>query len=124
VGANPFEKEHFKCHRDWEESLVNFLYREAKSPNARNWVFLATRPETKKTAALSALLLSNLIENRPGLRRSAETLYAICASMKVECGAEDFEEWLQTGWLNVARVANMLDAEFRHERVGGHGIPV
>ncbi len=124
VGANPFEKAHFKHHRDWEECLVNFFYREAKRPDAGDWLPLAARAETRKNAAFCALLLSNLIQNRPGFRASSETLYNIFSSLKLDGGAEEFEAWLRSGWLNVARVANMLDAEFRHERVGSHGISV
>jgi len=29
-------------------------------------------------------------------------------------GAKNFEDWLRTGWLNVTRVANMIDAELKH----------
>ena len=117
MDANPFEKAHFKCHRDWEERLVKFLFFEAKRPEAENWLPLATRHETRKTAAYCALLLSNLIQNRPGLHGSSETLYAIFNSLEPDGEAEDFEAWLRSGWLNVARVANMLQAELRHERV-------
>lgn len=124
VGANPFEKTHFKRHRDWEECLVNFFYQEAKRPDAGNWLPFAARAETRKTAAFCALLLSNLIQNRPGLRGSSEPLYEIFRSLKLDGGAEEFEAWLRSGWLNVARIANMLDAEFRHDRMSSHGLSV
>lgn len=61
---------------------------------------------------------------RPGFRASSETLYEIFRSLKLDGGAEDFEAWLRSGWLNVARVANMLHAELRHERMGSHGISI
>ena len=112
--ANPFEKAQFQCHRDWEGSLVEFLSREARKPNVRNWLPLATRLDTKRAAAFSALLLSNLVENKPRFRVSVNTLYEIYRAMNVEGGAKNFEEWLRTGWLNVARVANMIDAELKH----------
>ena len=118
MNANPFEKEQFQCHRDWEGSLVEFLSREARKPNVRNWLPLATRLETKKAAAFSALLLCNLVENKPRFRVSVNTLYEIYRAMNVEGGAKNFEKWLRTGWLNVARVANMIDAELKHQRSG------
>ena len=122
--VNPFEKAQFMKHRDWEESLVKFLSREAINPNVRNWLPLATRLETKKAVAFSALLLSNLLENKPRLRVSADKVYDIFRAMKVEGGAKNFEEWLRTGWLNVARVANMIDAELKHRRMSTQGISV
>ena len=45
---------------------------------------------------------------------SVNTLYEIYRAMNVEGGAKNFEEWLRTGWLNVARVAIMIDAELKH----------
>jgi hypothetical protein len=60
------------------------------------------------------LLLCNLVENKPSFRVSVNTLYEIYRAMNVEGGAKNFEEWLRTGWLNVARVANMIDAELKH----------
>jgi len=116
--ANPFEKAQFQCHRDWEDSLVEFLSREARKPNVGNWLPLATRLETKKAAAFSALLLSNLLENKPSFRVPVNTLYEIYRAMNVEGGAKNFEDWLRTGWLNVTRVANMIDAELKHRRSG------
>ena len=116
MNVNPFEKAQFKNHRDWEESLVKFLSREAINPNVRNWLPLATRLDTKKAAAFSALLLSNLMENKPNSRVSADTVYEIYRAMNIEGGEKNFEEWLRTGWLNVTRVANMIDAELKHRR--------
>ena len=122
MNVNPFEKAQFKNHRDWEESLVKFLSREAINPNIRNWLSLATRLDTKKAAAFSALLLSNLMENKPNSRVSADTVYEIYRAMNIEGGAKNFEVWLQTGWLNVTRVANMIDAELKHRQMGTQGI--
>jgi hypothetical protein len=115
--ANPFEKSQFKCYRDWEGSLVEFLTIEALNPNVRNWLPLASGLDTKKAAAFSALLLSNLVENKQRCRVSVNTLYEIYRVMNVEGGAKNFEDWLRTGWLNVTRVANMLDAELKHHRM-------
>jgi hypothetical protein len=58
------------------------------------------------------------------LRGSSEPLYEIFRSLKLDGGAEDFEAWLLSGWFNVARVADMLRAELRYERMGIHGISV
>ncbi len=86
--------------------------------------FFIKKPNVLMLETGCCLLLSNLIQNRPGLRGSSESLYAIFRSLKLNGGAEDFEAWLRSGWLNVARVADMLYAELRNERVTSHGIPV
>jgi hypothetical protein len=114
VNANPFEKEQFEYHRQWEESLVEFLCREAKNPDIRNWLLFAGERDTREAAAFSALLLSDLLENKPGFRESASKVYEVYKAINVpDGGAKKFEEWLRTGWLNVARVANMIDAELK-----------
>ena len=115
MNANPFEKTQFKSHRDWEESLVEFLSREARNPDIRNWLPLATRHDTKKAAAFSALLLSDLLETRPDFRDSSDKVYEVYNTLKETEGcARQFEEWLRSGWLNVSRVANMIRAGWVH----------
>ena len=115
MDANPFDKKQFQCHRDWEESLVSFFAREARNPDVKNWLSLATGLEEKRTVAFSALLLSDLLEIRPGFFASAEKFHDVYKVLnEPEGGAEKFEEWLRAGWLNVSRVANMMDAELRH----------
>lgn len=114
MNANPFEKTQFECHRDWEESLVEFLSREARNPDIRNWLPFATRHDTRKAVAFSALLLSDLLETRPDFRESADKVYEVYKSlMETEGGARQFEEWLRSGWLNVSRVADLLRAGLR-----------
>jgi hypothetical protein len=114
MNANPFDKSQFKLHRDWEESLIEFLCREARNPDVNNWLLLAGNRDAKEIAAFSALLLSDLLENKPGFRESASKVYEVYKAINVpDGGAGKFEEWLRSGWLNVARVANMVDAELK-----------
>ena len=114
VNANPFEKPQFECHRDWEELLVKFLCREAQKPELRNWLPFVGKQDAKEAAAFSALLLSDLLENKPGFRESASEVYEVYKAIDVpDRGAGKFEKWLRSGWLNVARVASMLDAQLK-----------
>ncbi len=114
--SNPFEKSHFKCHRDWEASLVKFLVKEAKNPNLRNWFELsAAAPDVKSAVAFSALLLSDLLETRSEFHKTSYTVYQFYEALKnTEDETEAFEQWLRSGWLNVARVADMLNVELSH----------
>ena len=114
MNANPFDKSQFECHRDWEESLVKFLCREAKNPDIRNWLPCVGKPDSKEAAAFSALLLSNLLENKHDFRESAYKVHELYMAIDVpDGGAGKFEEWLRSGWLNVSRMANMIDAELK-----------
>ena len=110
---NPFEKSRFACHRDWEESLLTFLAREARAPDIRNWLEFATaEPSVRASAAFSALLLSDLLEVRPAYRATADAAYRFYNTLKVSDNeTEAFEHWLRSGWLNVARIADMLEFE-------------
>jgi len=110
---NPFEKSRFACHRDWEASLIAFLAREAKAPDIRNWLqFAVAEPSVRASAAFSALLLSDLLEVMPAYRSTADTIYQFYNALKVpDSETEAFEHWLRSGWLNVARVADMLEFE-------------
>jgi hypothetical protein len=110
---NPFEKSRFACHRDWEESLITFLAREARAPDIRNWLEFATaEPSIRTSAAFSALLLSDLLEVRPAFRETADTVYKFYNALKVpDSETEVFEHWLRSGWLNVARIADLLAFE-------------
>lgn len=113
MSGTSFEKPLFSSHRDWEESLVKFLASEARSPNVNNWV--SPDGSHDVAAAFSALLLSNLLEPKPGFRESSSKLRDIYKTLsQPEWGAKKFEEWLRSGWVNVNRVANMLDVELRH----------
>lgn len=115
MAANPFEKEQFQFHRDWEEALVHFLAMEAKNTQPEHWASFATTPETQKAAAFTALVLHGLLENKPALRESAEQAYAVYKTLtKTGSNVKEFEEWLRSGWLNLSRLENMLDAELRH----------
>jgi hypothetical protein len=114
IHPNPFEKSQFECHRDWEELLVKFLCQEARNPDIRNWLPYADKSDAKEAVAFSALLLSNLLENKPDFGESAEKAYEVYKAIDVpDGGAGKFEKWLRSGWLNVARVANMIDAELK-----------
>jgi hypothetical protein len=110
---NPFEKSRFACHREWEESLITFLAREARAPDIRNWLRFATaEPSVRASAAFSALLLSDLLEVRPAFREAADTTYQFYNALKLtDNETEAFEHWLRSGWLNVARIADMLEFE-------------
>jgi hypothetical protein len=110
---NPFEKSRFACHRDWEASLISFLAREAKAPDIKNWLqFAASGPSVRTSAAFSALLLSDLLEVRPAFRETADAAYQFYNALKVaENETEAFEHWLRSGWLNVARIADLLEFE-------------
>jgi hypothetical protein len=113
VKPNPFEKSHFKCHRDWEASFIKYLAREARAPDIRNWLeFAAAEPNVKNAAAFSALLLSDLLETKPDFRETVDAVYQFYKVLKMtENETEDFEQWLRSGWLNVARVADLLEFE-------------
>lgn len=110
---NPFDKSQFACHRDWEASLVTFLGREAKAPDISNWLEFATaEPSVRASAAYTALLLSDLLEVKPGFRETADTTYQFYNALKVsDKETEAFEQWLRSGWLNVARIADLLEFE-------------
>ena len=113
---NPFEKSHYKFHRDWEASFIKYLAREARAPDIRNWLeFAAAEPNVKTAAAFSALLLSDLLETKPDFRETVDAVYQFYKVLKMtENETEDFEQWLRSGWLNVARVADLLDFELTH----------
>lgn len=114
MSVNPFEKTLFACHRDWEEALVEFLASEAKNPDSAHWLLLFTGVDAKKDAVFSALMLSDILETKRGFQESADKLYGIYQQFnEAGSGAKKFEEWLRSGWLNVSRVANMLDVELR-----------
>jgi len=110
---NPFEKSRFACHRDWEESLITFLVREARAPDITNWLqFAAAEPSVRVSAAFTALLLSDLLEVRPAFRETADATYQFYNALKVtDNETEAFEHWLRSGWLNVARIADLLEFE-------------
>lgn len=115
MGDNPFNKSAFEGHRDWEESLVSFFVDESKSPNVDRWLAMAATCDDTNRVGYSALLLSNLVENKPDFRESAETLYGVYEKLKVVgCGAKEYEGWLRTGWLNVSRVADILNVKLNH----------
>lgn len=96
--------------------MVKFLAKEAKNPNLRNWFELsAAAPDVKSAAAFSALLLSDLLETRPEFQRTSYTVYQLYEALKNRGDeTEAFEQWLRSGWLNVARIADMLNFELSH----------
>ncbi|MCK7509245.1 MAG: hypothetical protein MZV70_37880 [Desulfobacterales bacterium] len=96
-GELTFEKHSSSVIATGKARWWNSVQRSRK-PNVRDWLPLATRLDTKRAAAFSALLLSNLVENKPGFRVSVNALYEIYRAMNVEGGAKNSEEWLRTGW--------------------------
>ncbi len=61
------------------------------------------------------MLLSDLLEVKPAYRGTADTAYRFYNALKVTHNeTEAFEHWLRSGWLNVARVADMLEFELMH----------
>lgn len=93
--------------------MITFLAREARAPDIRNWLRFATaEPSVRASAAFSALLLSDLLEVRPAFREAADTTYQFYNALKLtDNETEAFEHWLRSGWLNVARIADMLEFE-------------
>jgi hypothetical protein len=85
-------------------------------PDIRNWLEFATpEPNVRASAAFTALLLSDLLETRPAFRETADATYQFYNALKIpDNEIEAFEQWLRSGWLNVARIADMLDFELAH----------
>ncbi len=109
MAVNPFAKGDFRCHRAWEEALVAFLVREAKSPNLQNWLALSGDPGARKSAVFSALLLSNLLATKPGFAQSSKKAYEVGRALSGRRpDPEAFEDWLRSGWLNLSRIADLL----------------
>ncbi|MHB8414834.1 MAG: hypothetical protein ACYDB1_05530 [Acidiferrobacteraceae bacterium] len=105
--VNPFDKTQFEGHRAWEECLVSFLVQEAKLPDVRNWLPLSGEIGAKRSAAFSALLLSSLLESKPGFAESSDKAYEIYNTLiEGDGNARKFEDWLRSGWLNISRIAS------------------
>lgn len=115
MNVNPFDKTQFENYRDWEKSLVDFFVREAKKPSSEDWLLMVNGADSPKSVAYSALLLFNLICNKPHFSVAADMLYTVYETLDgKKSSAAEFEAWLHTNWLNVSRVANMFNAELTH----------
>jgi hypothetical protein len=58
------------------------------------------------------LLLSDLLEVRLAYRETADAAYRFYNTLKVSDNeTEAFEQWFRSGWLGVARIADMLEFE-------------
>jgi hypothetical protein len=114
MDANPFRKNQSTVHRDWEEALTDFLVAQAKNPQLENWVLFSVDPEAQQAAAYSALVLHGMLEGKADFKKSANEAYVAYKTLAPESGAEGFQSWLRTGWLNLARVESMVLAELRY----------
>jgi len=55
------------------------------------------------------------LETRPAYRETVDAEYKFCKVLTMtENETENFEQWLRSGWLNVTRVADLLDFELTH----------
>jgi len=116
---NPFRKEDFQNYRDWEDTLLSFLVNEANHPRSNNWEEMA-RSADQKNVAYSALLLSCLVQSKPKVARSSPVLVDVCQKLGGELDHDlvDYNAWLQTNWVNVARIAGRLKTELAHQFSG------
>lgn len=112
---NPFCKESFPTYRDWEDALLCFFVAEANQPRLSDWEELA-RSADPKNVAFSALLLSCLVKSKPEVSTSSSALVEVCQKLggKTDRDLVDYNAWLRTNWINVARIANRLKAELTH----------
>ena len=109
MGANPFNKCGFSCYREWEAALLDFFVKESASPETAEWLLFAVDDESRKMVAFSALLLSNLLENKPGYKVPSDKAGEVYAALKNESmGHVQYGEWLRSGWLNVSRIADSI----------------
>lgn len=115
MDANPFKKNQYSVHREWEEALTDFLAAQAKNPQLESWVLFSVDPEAQQAAAYSALVLHGMLEGNANFKKSADEAYVAYKTLSTpESGAEGFQAWLRTGWLNLARVEGMVLAELRY----------
>lgn len=108
---NPFVKGNFKCYRDWEDALLTFFLSEAKSPNFLNWVKFSNDCNEVDHVVYSALFLSNLLETNNDYKDQSSKLYDIYNTIKSEQDGQNFNEWLKSGWVDLARVASSLKSK-------------
>jgi len=109
---NPFCKESFPTYRDWEDTLLDFFVTEANNPKLSDWEKMAQSSDPK-TVAYSALLLSCLVQSKPKVAHSSAALLDVCQKLggKTDHDLVDYNAWLKTNWVNVARIANRLKSE-------------
>lgn len=107
VAISPFEKESFTTYREWEETLIKFMAEQSKKPNLVSWQKLITSEKTLETACFCAMVLANLIEY--DFYEQSRNLFQIAEQLKV-VKTHEFENWLRSGWLNLADVKDGLQA--------------
>lgn len=107
IAISPFEKESFAKYRDWEESLVQFMVEQAKSPNLLSWQQLITSDKTLENACCCAMVLANSVEY--GYCEQSRKLFQIAAQLK-DITTDEFQTWLRSGWLDLPGIENSLQA--------------
>lgn len=106
LASKPFEKESFTNYRQWEEALIKFMAKQSKEPDLLSWQKLITS-ETAEIACCYAMVLANLIAY--DVHEQSRKLFQIAAQIKVVT-TKEFENWLRSGWLNLADVKDSLEA--------------
>ncbi len=107
IAFNPFEKESFTTYREWEETLIKFMTEQSKAPDLLLWQKLITSEKTSEIACCCAMVLANLISY--DFYDQSRKLFQIAAQLKV-VKTHEFENWLRSGWLNIADVQDALEA--------------
>lgn len=100
--ANPFRRDDFAAHRDWEAALFAFFAEQANLPNAREWKRFVDDDATSVAARGCAVFLANVVAARSPERASA--LYRVTKELG-GMSAASVEEWLRSGWLDVGRTS-------------------
>jgi len=113
---NPFRKESYPTYRDWEDALLDFFVKEANQPKLDNWEEMALSADSKNVA-YSALLLSCLVQSKPKVALSSPVLVDVCQKLggKTDHDLVEYNAWLQTNWVNVARIAGRFRTELAHQ---------
>lgn len=103
--TNPFEKKSFTKYRDWEESLIEFMAEQVKSPNLLLWQQLMTSEKSLNNACCCAIILANTVEYE--YSEQSRKLFQISGQLK-EITTDEFNTWLQSGWLDLPSINNGL----------------
>lgn len=105
---NPFNKESFAGYRDWEASLTGFMAEQAQNPCLASWQQLITSNQSLDCACCCAIILASSIEYQ--YPEQSQQLRQIAAHLKA-ITPDEFNSWLQSGWLDVVSLENSLHAE-------------
>jgi len=116
--GNVFEKTEFSCFRDWEEALLKFFVNESIEFNTDHWI-VAVKNNNGKTVRFCALLLSNLLDGKDDYVDACSKAYSVYESLRdVGSGVNEYDAWLRTGWVNVSRIASILNDQLKTYRSG------